>query len=208
MCEKDIYCTSKKRIHFCDDLRGLASLLVMMALFIVGFESLKGYLYNPVNKGVYPEWFLNMLPNFFDGALGVSLFFLISGFVIPNAVMSKGSKTFLIARIIRIYPTMIVSLLITLCIVFLANSNSVISNVIAYLKNVSLFRGWIGGENLNSVLWSLEVEIRFYFYIACAIYLLKNSPITYFMIPLLIVSLSLSARFFFRYGVILAGSES
>jgi peptidoglycan/LPS O-acetylase OafA/YrhL len=51
----------------------------------------------------YSEWF---------GTFGVSLFFLITGFVIPISLARHNPITFLVNRVFRIYPAYLASLAI------------------------------------------------------------------------------------------------
>ena len=184
--------TTFKRAIFCDELRGFSCLLVVFAHLIIGFNLLHGFLYNPVIGQVYPKWLLSILPKYFDGALGVALFFMISGFVIPFSLYSKGPVGFIRARIIRIYPTLVVSLfLVTLLLVLVGELPFNVHALLIWLNNLSLFRGWFGGESLNSVLWTLEVEIRFYLYAALFFGVLKRSPVIFILIPLLITAVIL-----------------
>ncbi len=51
-------------------------------------------------------------PWFMPGPFGVALFFLISGLVIPFSFDRHRTGAFLLARLLRIYPTYLAALLI------------------------------------------------------------------------------------------------
>lgn len=174
------------RIYFCDELRGFASFIVMIAHLTIGFNGLKGFLYNPQNSEIYPEWFINLFP--FDGAFGVAIFFLISGFVIPFSLSDRKPFEFLLSRIIRIYPVFIVSSIFTLLflIYFGLYKNNLISNL-SYLSCLTLFRDWIGGIPIDGVIWTLEIEVKFYLYIAFFLFLLKKYPSLFILMPAFII---------------------
>jgi len=122
----------------------------------------------------FPGWLIttfNPLSNLNMGAFGVALFFMISGLVIPISVAGlQGqplAKTkFVIGRLFRIWPTYIVGLLITL------GSLEVAARYMGYttsytgsqvIMQMSLFRDWFGSAApLDGVVWTLEVEIKFY----------------------------------------------
>lgn len=80
----------KNRLFFIDVLRGVAACMV---IFQHLFE-------------VRSTWFHDFSSNYFQaGVFGVSLFFIISGFVITLSIeKSKSLFTFWIRRIFRIYP--------------------------------------------------------------------------------------------------------
>jgi len=103
------------------------------------------------------------------GGLGVALFFLISGFVIVQSVEKVSTKQFFVQRLFRIVPTCMVA------VVFVA----LITQVFCYLTHTtqpnSLRGMFISSLAMNfyhgdfptmPVLWTLEVEMTFYVFIA------------------------------------------
>jgi len=102
------------------------------------------------------------------GNVGVFLFFILSGFVITEALETfyKGRTTnFLINRFLKIYPAYWSSLLISVVILFVFNDpilakltfQSILSNIILvgqYLK--------LSDFSLISITWAVVVEIQFY----------------------------------------------
>lgn len=174
-----------QRIGFCDELRGFAAIIVMLSHFTIGFNALHGFLYNPLTSDdIFPSWFLRLLP--IDGAFGVAIFFLISGFIIPFSLQKRSAFKFLQARIIRIYPVYVVSALIT-TLLGLVLFDFDFQKIIIFIKSITLFRDWLGGPAVDGVLWTLEVEIKFYLYIALMLPILRSKPIIVIIIPLIIV---------------------
>ena len=111
--------TSKdqERILFLDYLRAIACLLVVFGhIYLMGYNGfhemspwvpgLKGLLWGPdaVWRNVFtpPSLFLALQLGINVGALGISLFFLISGFVILRAVERESVPVFLVRRVFRI----------------------------------------------------------------------------------------------------------
>ncbi|PLY05604.1 MAG: hypothetical protein C0625_12280 [Arcobacter sp.] len=181
-----------QRIYFCDELRGFAAFIVMIAHYTIGFNALHGFLYNPEgNENIYPSWFLDLLP--IDGAFGVAIFFLISGFVIPLSLSKRSPLKFLYARIFRIYPVYIVSALITLLITLFFNlyDDSFGKLILTYLKSITLFRDWIGGVAIDGVVWTLEIEVKFYLYVGLMFFALKKYPRIFLCVPLIVTIISL-----------------
>lgn len=175
------------RIWFCDELRGFSAFIVMFSHFTIGFNSLHGYLFNPNDSiDIFPEWFLKYL--FVDGALGVAIFFLISGFIIPFSLQKKSSLTFLIARAIRIYPVYIVSAFLTMLLGFIFY-NWDYRSILLFLKSITLFRDWIGGPAIDGVLWTLEIEVKFYLYMAVMLPVFRKKPEIVLLVPIFFISI-------------------
>ena len=140
----------------------------------------------------YGDW-VNRFP-WDTGWVGVNLFFLISGFIIAHSLNNcKTPKEFIIRRLTRIYPT----LWLVLPIVFLAsryvpysifNSSANFSNLVTSMTLLPpSVLGDITNQDLNwitVVLWSLKVEVIFYFF--CYLLFKIFGPI--FMITRLIQS--------------------
>lgn len=166
------------KIWFLQMLRGIAALIVVYAhmweLFwrdnvtatTISYSSpIEGAPFLPHLK--LTTWLYDYHINF--GAIGVALFFLVSGFVIPISLEKMGSAKFLFRRIFRLYPVYIVGLFITfLTLAVSARMNDIPFNftIIDYLKNATLFRDWFWVLSIDNVNWTLENEVKFY--ILCA----------------------------------------
>jgi peptidoglycan/LPS O-acetylase OafA/YrhL len=145
-------------------LRGFAALLVVLFHFVLGS----------------PDRFseLPMLQNIASyGHLGVQVFFVISGFVIPYSMyLSKyeypNFGKFIWKRLVRLEPPYLVSILICLIIAY-------ISTISPYYRGNPLRFSWqqlalhIGYLNaffnydwLNVVYWTLAIEFQYYILIA------------------------------------------
>jgi peptidoglycan/LPS O-acetylase OafA/YrhL len=99
---------------------------------------------------------------------GLGLFFILSGYVIPLSLKNSKPSDFLIRRIFRIYPTLIICLLITastMTLVSLYLGSSEIRNVFKpdiLLGNMLLIRDLLHVHHIENATWSLEVEMHFY----------------------------------------------
>ncbi|NRA39911.1 MAG: acyltransferase [Planctomycetes bacterium] len=89
-------------------LRGIASLMVLIAHITGGFHLHTGQLYSNATQ----ELITNL------GTFGVEIFFMLSGFVIFNASRNTNLKDFFKRRFWRIYPLFIALTLLY----FIANS--------------------------------------------------------------------------------------
>lgn len=172
----------RPRIAFCNTLRGLAALTVLLAHYTHGFNALGGWLYNPIGGGAYPDWFLNICR--VDGAFGVAIFFLVSGFVIPMSFNNRSAAAFLVARAIRLYPTFIACTAITLTLAIgfgIDPANK--STLVRAVYSMTFFRDWLGALPFDSIVWTLEIEAKFYLYAALMLPLLKTRPLVVALVP-------------------------
>ena len=172
----------KPRIAFCNTLRGLAALIVVLSHYTHGFNALGGWLYNPPRGGGYPGWFLNVF--LVDGAFGVAIFFLVSGFVIPMSLNNRSAVAFLASRAIRLYPTFIACTAITLTLVIgLGIDPSAKSAFVRAIYSMTFFRDWLGALPFDSIVWTLEIEAKFYLYAALMAPLMKTKPLIVALSP-------------------------
>jgi peptidoglycan/LPS O-acetylase OafA/YrhL len=142
-----------------------------------------------------PYWFVNV----YWGGLGVRCFFVISGFLITTILLRTlqqkeffpAYKVFLIRRLSRLFPLLILTLSVTYILGFMEVRNSYFWHV-TYLSNFYFIKigSWDGAV---SHFWTLAVEEQFYLIwpIALALFITKN---LYVLIACTILS-SLAFRF-------------
>ncbi len=136
------------RLEFLDALRGIAALLVVIQH--VGER--------------YISWIPSFTETWFNfGRFGVTIFFLVSGFVIPYAFEKDSSvRSFWIKRFFRLYPLywLALALSVTLQIEPAGfRGPRVTTNLIA---NVSMLQGFFGIPNASAPFWTLFIEMAFY----------------------------------------------
>ena len=145
--------TSIQRVEFAHVLRGLAALLVLASHFLGVFwanpAAVGGLLNAPALSVVMPEYFapLHFSTQFNYGSFGVAIFFLISGFVIPFSLAGLSSRGFLIARCLRIYPVYIMSIVISMFVIWLmgayVSEKSFPYSIQHVVAQMFLVRGWL-----------------------------------------------------------------
>lgn len=142
-------------------LRGLAALAVAWFHFTNGQPLF-------VDKGS----FLAVSGSY--GYLGVPVFFVISGFVIPFALDAMTYRfpesifRFITRRFWRIYPPYIVAIFVTLLVTFA--SSLVPSSRAGYppldaksiIGHLTYTTPWLGSDWIVPIFWSLAIEIQFY----------------------------------------------
>ena len=119
------------------------------------------------------------------GFLGVQVFFVISGFVIPLSMRARGYQlgdvfTFMVRRLKRLEPPYFASILLVIALHLISSSVPGFKGEaftltwqqalarIAYL-NAVLDLGW-----LSPVFWALAIEFQFYLFIALLFPLLNH----------------------------------
>lgn len=113
-------------------------------------------------------------PFWSSGGFGVTLFFIISGYVITKAAQRENSTNFALRRIFRIYPSLIVALLIYWWLI-----PSGVFTPLRLLGSVSLFGDFWGSPNeLGGVDWTLRLEIIFYVLVFIVLKTLENLSTT------------------------------
>ncbi|MBS0357677.1 MAG: acyltransferase [Proteobacteria bacterium] len=168
------------RIEFANTLRGFSALFVLVCHYFVVFwlarDVVSTDIYAPIlSFQTFPTptyvALLNPTVLFDWGAYGVALFFLISGFVIPFSFKKTDWKGFIANRFFRIFPTYIVGFSITLTAIWLSclyfnvgfplHTKEIIFHYIPGLHDI------IYSKDIDGVIWTLEIEVKFY--LICAI---------------------------------------
>jgi peptidoglycan/LPS O-acetylase OafA/YrhL len=98
------------------------------------------------------------------GALGVFIFFVLSGYLITNLLLREHERTsticlrdFYLRRAFRIFPAAFAFLAVVICLYWRQMHWVHIAAAIFYFANMDATRPWIFGH-----LWSLSIEEQFY----------------------------------------------
>ena len=152
--------SNKNRIYVLDDLRGIAILLVVFFHYVINIDL--------SNMGIQST-FTNTLVSFSDyfnlGSFAVSLFFLISGFVIPMSLHGddrlKVIKRFAIKRFFRLYPTYWFAIIFISAIILLFKDETEYT-LKQILINFTMFQDFLKQKSIDGVFWTLMIELKFY----------------------------------------------
>jgi peptidoglycan/LPS O-acetylase OafA/YrhL len=168
--------SNKNRLSNIDVLRGIAAIAV--TYFHLSGNS--GLSIQTASIGKY-------------GYLGVEIFFVISGFILPYNLYKYQYRIndffrYLLKRIIRIDPPYILAIIISLIIAFLTH------RPLPSLLRIALHLGyanWIFSyEFISPVFWTLAIEFQFYVLIGLLFYFFANtsSIISLFTIAIILAS--------------------
>jgi peptidoglycan/LPS O-acetylase OafA/YrhL len=185
-------------------LRGLAALLVCIYHF-TNYSDINGELFDSGN------W-LREIGHF--GKLGVFVFFIITGFVIPLSLMKHSFQIrqlprYIAKRWIRIeipYLGSIFCILLISLAFCIVNEIPFTIDLRRFLHHLFYTAPFAGQQWYNPIYWTLAIEMQFYLLIALLFPLIsKNSEVFKFVIPLLIAVSALiitDDRIVLHYGAI------
>lgn len=145
-----------KRFGNIDALRGFCALLVVVQHLSPPSWLLGGSLWRS-----HPHFYLD------PGRVGVTAFFLISGYVIPFSV-SRGNEpvvNFWISRCFRLWPAYWLSIALA-CLAGAAVTPLTWKTVVV---NATMLQRFIGIPDVLGVFWTLQTELIFYFIITVMI---------------------------------------
>jgi peptidoglycan/LPS O-acetylase OafA/YrhL len=143
------------RIAFLDALRGLAAVAVFVYhVFVWTIPSFEAW------SDRYADL----------GALGVGVFFVISGYIIPSSLERQGLRSFWIRRICRIYPLYWWVLFCFVSVMVIAHIPPIGQQTIDLLEqplanglaNALLLQYAVGQQNIVPNAWTLHYELIFY----------------------------------------------
>jgi peptidoglycan/LPS O-acetylase OafA/YrhL len=147
------------------------------------------------------------------GWLGVEVFFVISGFVIPFALQRSGYRlnnyrTFLFKRLARLYPPYLASVAVAFGLLVIYSQYKAQSRVDFnsedLLLHLAFLNDFFGKSWLNSIYWSLAIEVQFYLVIGLLFPLLFSEGLVrrylgYAIFALPVIALP-SSIFLFHYA--------
>ncbi len=156
---------SGNRLAWLDVLRAGAVSIVVWDHFVGSFLAHTGVTWLPnvvVNKVVFTPLAITQ----YGGFLGVSVFFLISGYIIARTARSESHRKFAIRRLLRIVPPLALASVIGFVLVKINPSISpgaADASLWDILTNISLTNYFLTPRIvLVGVAWSLVVEVVFY----------------------------------------------
>lgn len=176
---------SINRLYIVDYLRGIASLAVCWIHM----------------TGTYPEDSIVHKSGDY-GYLGLYVFFVITGFIIPYALyraeykVTKHWPIFIKKRIIRLDPSYIIAAALSAALMYLASlapgyqgpePNLTFTQV---LLHFAYLNGIFGYPWINGLFWTLAIEFQFYIVLSLIFPVVKSSNINFRFTGLLLICLA------------------
>jgi peptidoglycan/LPS O-acetylase OafA/YrhL len=185
-----------KKIVFANTLRGFAAFSVVISHYLYVFGAAPKAVGDMINAPA-----LTLPPHAFasvssGGPFGVALFFLISGFVIPFSLQKTTAFGFMANRLLRILPVYAVGFTLTLGAIWLCGLHfgrawpfDPYRVAVHYLPGM---RDVLNVQTIDGIIWTLDIEMKFYVICTVAIVLFRRQSILVFCVPLVIAVGSLS----------------
>lgn len=186
------------RLLYIDALRGISATLVLILHYHLAYISVIQDTSSFLNCLIF---------GIFDfGKIGVVIFFAISGFVIPFSLKNNKSaiKNFMITRFFRLYPIYWLSLLLA-CMIFTEEN----FDLYRIMANITMFQKFLGGKDILSVYWTLQIELVFYFLVIILFRFQRLSEpsfikkIIYFLLGISIIGSIIRNIFFLKVPIAL-----
>ncbi len=138
---------------------------------------------------------VHAIPGLDYGAFGVGLFFIISGFVIPISLERTNVIPFIINRFFRIYPVYLAGFAISLAALSFASYYT--GKVFPYAwQSVALHMPGVRDVSwtpfMDGIIWTLEIEVKFYILCAFIAPLLRRKSLWVFAAPTLIFATAIA----------------
>jgi len=141
------------RLEWLDAIRGISCLAVVIYHYTTRFHELYGH-------DFYVPQFLHA------GAVGVLVFFIVSGFVISLTLERGGSVfSFIYNRFSRLYPAYWVAIVLTYTVVSIAGLPGREVGFGEFVVNFTMLQEFFRVPHVDGAYWTLTVELIFYFWI-------------------------------------------
>lgn len=139
-----------RRIDFLEWVRGVAAVLVVIEHTV---------------ERLAPSWFPQMVSIVDPGRVGVVAFFLVSGYIIPLSFERQDVRTFLVRRLLRLYPLywfLLVAQLLLLALHGQLEGATTAPGLVVLLLNIAMLHGLLGLPSIIGPAWTLSIEWVFY----------------------------------------------
>jgi peptidoglycan/LPS O-acetylase OafA/YrhL len=151
-----------------DAFRGVAILAVVAFHYLVRWEPPHSETSITRLSNAYPQWLS-------FGALGVELFFIVSGLVISMTLLrSQSWMEFTAKRVARLYPPYLFAVVVTTAVFLVYDPAHFRVNVGEFLVNLTMLAPLFDVRPVDGAYWSLVPELFFYAWAALSWILLKD----------------------------------
>jgi peptidoglycan/LPS O-acetylase OafA/YrhL len=165
-------------------LRGLAAFLVLIIHSWLLFKEQLNF-----SSTVLDFFILGIVD---IGKIGVVIFFLISGFLLPYSMKKKKISDFVKNRFFRLYPTYWFSILLALIFVGGYSFEQVIGNI-------SMFQTFLFVDDMIGAFWTMPIELVLYVFCIVFVRYLYNSK--FIFLSYILILLATLAGAFVRFNM-------
>ncbi len=155
---------STARYRSIDALRGIAALFVM--LLHIGMSYAHSHQALPMSDKIIAS-----LQQFDIGRMGITIFFLVSGFVIPKSIkmhQERALTAFVIKRFFRLYPLYWLSMILGLWGIWYLHGRPFDHAIVG--SNLTMVPAFFQKPFVIGLYWSLETELIFYLIISTMLF--------------------------------------
>lgn len=149
-----------------EQLDSIDALRACAALLVLYYHLISEWRQRFPESELNAHWLIELCWNLDLGKIGVLVFFLISGYLIPfssTRIGSVASIEFMKRRLKRIMPMFYVSLMLSVPVLYTLGKSASLEDI---LLNAVLMPNFFGSSFLLGIYWTLQIEIIFYLIIA------------------------------------------
>jgi len=160
---------------------------------LTGIRAIAAYMVFLHHNDIFKESiFGKLIHNFFtEFHVGVTIFFVLSGFLICNRYFNQVNfnfRDYIVKRFARIYPMYFILTTATFVYFGLMNAHFDFRDLKIYLLNITFLKGFFEVFKFSGIGqgWSLTVEESFYLLAPLFFLLIKRSKFCLFLIPIVL----------------------
>ena len=187
------------RVEFANTLRGMAAFLVMVSHYLAFYgperEQIAAMIQAPIltlEQQPIPAYsrLPSAIPGFSLPAFSVALFFLISGFVIPFSTQRLNGPGFCVNRLFRILPTYMAGFTFSLLLLYAGrryfSRDWPYAGAEVFIHYFPGLRDVLWSRHIDFIVWTLEIEMKFYLLCALLIGGLRRCALKVFWTPVIL----------------------
>lgn len=176
---------------------------------LTGIRAIAAYMvylhhYNPLRENLNDSVLSAMINELH---IGVTLFFVLSGFLIGfrySELNNFNFRNYMVNRIARIYPMYFLLTTLTFLVYAILKDKHELIDVFIYLSNITFLKGLFADLKFTGIAqgWSLTIEETFYLLAPLFFFLINRSRISLVLLPIMFVLLGTGLVYLFKNVVI------
>ena len=156
--------------------------------------------YDVINTDIFGKTIHDFFREFH---VGVTLFFVLSGFLITHRYYQQPKinlKKYVLNRFARLYPMYFLLTTFSFVVFGIIKQQSTFNSISIFLLNISFFRGFFDAYKFSGIAqgWSLTVEEVFYIIAPLCFVIIKRNKVFLLILPLFTIVLGFILVFIFQ----------